>query len=251
MSKSSEPLTRPELVIYTAMGGFGIWLVYLIGWIPSPIAFTDVWTTHGSMWDGLTSVWYIFVWGLAITMVISLASIIKRQPRSVEPGELLMKGIAISLFAGVVEELAFRWFLLFGGMFALTILNFITFGLVEWVNTWALIPLTNWLTFGMLSPQLTGYGSWVFGAAIIFANGSFRDAHESNGLFAYLNAWAIGIVFFYLMFNYGLLTAIVAHVLYDLCIFTTAAIGMAFQPRMHKYGVGTTLQELLLKRQAR
>jgi hypothetical protein len=230
MASSVRGATQIELVIGAAIIGLFVWFAYSIGWIPSPIGFTDVWIAHGSMGDGLASVWYIFLWGVGFTLASFILTGMYKKSRTVTPGEVAIEGLGVSLFAGVVEELAYRWFMLFGGMFILNVLNFLTFGLIKWLNVELFIPLTNWLTFGILSPQLTD-NSWLFGAAIVFANSSFRDAHEHKGFITYVNAWILGIVFFYVMFNYGLLTAIVAHVLYDLCIYATLAVCVSLQPK--------------------
>lgn len=231
MDRSAKGVSYLQLIGLTVALGLFVWFAHSVGWILSPIGFTDVWIAYGTMGDGLASVWYIFAWGVAFTAASFVFTGMYKKSRAVTPGEVALEGLGVSLFAGVVEELLYRWFMLFGGMFLLNILNFLTFGLVKWVNVELLIPVTNWLTFGILSPQLTNDSSWLFAAAIIFANSSFRDAHEHRGFITYINAWILGIVFFYVMFNYGLLAAIVTHVLYDLCIYATLAVGVALQPK--------------------
>ena len=115
----------------------------------------------------------------------------------------------------------------------LPFLNLITFGLLEWLYTNVLVPVANWATFGALSEFLFHPASWVVGAAIISANGFFRDGHKGNGFIGWVNSWFIGMVLFYLMLNYGLWTAIVAHILYDVVVFTAVAIATSWQPTMY------------------
>jgi hypothetical protein len=39
-----------------------------------------------------------------------------------------------------------------------------------------------------------------------------------------VNSWFLGMVLFYIMFHYGLLSAIIVHFIYDFIIFTIRAI---------------------------
>jgi hypothetical protein len=70
----------------------------------------------------------------------------------------------------------------------------------------------------------------LIGAALVLASVKFRDAHHEEdlpwflNLFRKINAWFGGMVMFWLMLNFGLLTAIVAHVLYDAIVFTIGAV---------------------------
>jgi hypothetical protein len=122
-------------------------------------------------------------------------------------------------------------------MIVLPFLNFLLFGfipgyegLLHWLYGYAFVPLADFVTFGALHDMLFHPVSWTIGAAIITANGSFMDAHEQNGIFNQINSWFIGMVMFYLMFHYGLLTAIVAHVLYDVVVFACAALAASWRP---------------------
>ncbi|MGV9002024.1 MAG: hypothetical protein ACOH18_03685 [Candidatus Saccharimonadaceae bacterium] len=189
----------------------------------------DLWQTNGTVIDGLGKVWFIFAWGIAVTLLAAVIS--SRKPRDYSRGYIFGFGAWVSLHAGIFEELMYRWLRFSIAMVILPLTNFILFGfipgnegLVHWVYESLLIPVANWSTFGALHEYLYDPRSWVIGAAIISANGKFREDHEANGLFSQVNAWFLGMVFFYLTFHYGLFTAIVAHVLYDMAIFTVAAI---------------------------
>jgi Type II CAAX prenyl endopeptidase Rce1-like len=61
----------------------------------------------------------------------------------------------------------------------------------------------------------------ILGAAVISSNATFRRAHQQLGYLVVLNSWIIGIVLFWLMFNYGLVASIIAHIAYDLVVFAT------------------------------
>ena len=188
----------------------------------------DLWVSDPDILAGISKVWFIFVWGGAFTFIVGI--LLVGTPRTLSPGFVLGNGLWLSLNAGVFEELLYRWLRFSIAMIILPFLNLITFGILEWVYTVVLVPLANWATFGALSEYLFHPASWVIGAAIVSANGSFRDGHKKNGFIGWVNSWFIGMVFFYLMFNYGLQTAIVAHVLYDVVIFVIVALITSWQP---------------------
>lgn len=188
----------------------------------------DLWLNNPDILAGISKVWFLFAWGIVATLIIGI--LVRKASRTNDPGLIFGKGIWLSINAGFFEELIYRWLRFSVAMIVLPFLNLITFGLVKWVYEFILIPIANWVTVGALSEFLFHPASWVIGAAIISANGSFRDAHKANGLINAVNSWFIGMVFFYLMFNFGLVTAIVAHVLYDICVFTTMAITMSWRP---------------------
>lgn len=158
---------------------------------------------------GITQVWFIFAWVLALSLV--------QSPVHYWEDKLALTGRAIwlSLNAGFWEELIYRWLAFFWAMIMLPFFDWITFGFVHWCFQTIFIPVTNWLTLGAFTPQMTA-PNWVLGGAIISATASFRNAHASHGIFGWANSWFIGMVFFWLVLHYGLATAIVAHILYDL-----------------------------------
>lgn len=208
-------------------------VLFLVGhqWIPIPFGFWDLWTQQGSILNGLQSVWWIFAWGFGATLLVNIIAAVNKTPREQTPGKAFVYGVAVSFLAGFTEEIVFRWLRFILSMFVMMALNFITFGLVKWFYVTLMIPFVNWLTFGFLAPQLTDASSWIFAAAIIAANSAFQQGHEYLGLLGYVNSWFLGMVMFWLMFNYGLWTAIVAHVAYDLCVFSTRAVMMNFRPK--------------------
>ena len=205
----------------------------LKSWIDAPITFMGIWTSHGSMASGLQAVWFIFAWAIGLTLLTGLFRAIRKEPRTHEPSRIFVKGTWLGLNAGFFEEIVYRWLMLFGAMITIKFFNIVTFGLVKWLYTIILIPLANWASFGLLDPQLGGAYGWLFAAAIVSANVQFRKGHEYLGLFGMINSWYLGLIMFYLVFNYGLWTAIVAHILYNLCIFWARSLTASMQPRNH------------------
>jgi hypothetical protein len=222
------------LYIRTFIIMLGIFLVLSIFWGQYALfSIQDLSSQNANLFEGLGKVWFIFAWGVVVTLLAGI--ITSRMPRDYSPSYVLGHGIWVSLNAGVFEELIYRWLRFSVAMITLPFFNLITFGLLKWAYQTFLIPIADFATFGALHDYLFHPASWVIGAAIISANGSFRDGHEGNGWFSYVNSWFIGMVFFYLMFNYGLFTAIIAHVLYDVAIFVVSAFAMSWRPVARSY----------------
>jgi hypothetical protein len=172
---------------------------------------------------GLGHVWFIFAWGAGVTLFALFA--LNQRRTSDDPRHIgVVKALWLSANAGVLEEIIFRALIFLNAMVILVFVNFISFGLVGWLYAHWFVPLANLVTFHALQPELMGHHSWVFGAAIVSASMEFRDAHKHLGFIGWVNAWFLGMVLFWLVFNYGLLTAIVAHFLYDAIIFVLRAL---------------------------
>ncbi|QFQ99504.1 hypothetical protein F9278_28895 [Streptomyces phaeolivaceus] len=208
--------------------------LYFLGsiWIDQPFGFWEVWRIPNDVLGGIAGTWYLLVWGLAVTLLFSVIAIVQGIPRLLPPGTAVGLGLWDSVNAGFFEELRFRWLFLLSAPPGLALLNLITFGLVEWLYTVVLVPLADTVTLGILAPQLTG-SEWLVGAAIVSVNGGFRASHNDQrglaGIFRLVNSWFIGMLLFYLLFNYGLWAAITVHILYDIVVFTTAALMSVFR----------------------
>jgi len=173
---------------------------------------------HGqSMLTGLADVWFIFVWAFLVTLIVTLI-VGSRRRGPLEPGERFIVEAWASVHAGLFEEIIYRWLSFFSAMIVLPFLNLITFGFVKWLYVTILIPVTDFMTLHALSPELHSPLGWTVGAAIVSASWSFSREHKTRGIVGVVNSWFIGLVLFYVVFHYGIGTAIVAHILYDLVI---------------------------------
>lgn len=186
--------------------------------------------SKGSLWDGLSQVWFIFAWGFGVQLLLQLRHVWKRRPREADMGLLLRHGIWISFNAGLFEELIFRTYGFLATIIGLRYLDQVAHGVFQWVATQALLPVTNILTLGLFKRELTG-GDWALGAAVILGSLFFRSAHRHYGKLAKANVWFIGMVMFWLLFNYGLIAAILAHFLYDAAVYIAIALTSPLQPR--------------------
>jgi hypothetical protein len=225
-----DPFERGPLSVTAGYLVNGIILVvlYALLWLVARdwmvLDATALWKPGADIGEAFQRVWFIFIWGVGSTLLlqalVARAGYVRPHHR---PSEILLKGAWISLNAGFFEEVFYRWLGFFVTMVFIRALNAITFGLVEWVYTTLLLPVANVITFGVLAPQLINHSQWILGAAVISANATFRRAHRQFGLLSVANAWFLGITFFWLMFNYGLLSSILVHAAYDLVVFATLA----------------------------
>ncbi len=213
------------LIVWTVAGWLGAdqWM---------PVSFGSLWH-RGDVVAALRHVWFIFVWAVAVTFVVGVAAIVMRVPRLESPATVLWRGNWVSLNAGVFEEVIWRGLVFCIAMFLFKLLSVIP--LVGWLFHLfygdVLIPLADFTSLHTLHPQLSG--NWVVAAAIVSSNASFRDEHAWLGWFGYVNSWFIGIVMFWLVFHYGMVSAMAAHVVYDMLAFSTGAVLSAFRPRVY------------------
>lgn len=276
-----------------------LWIVTAV-WpevIPFRVFGEPFWGARGTFGAWVSSVWWIFAWGVGVNLItgaianaeanssFTLEKFLRRR-REPDSAEILSIGTVVSLFAGVTEELAFRWLLylsaivtlvfmnwLWGTVFAFIFLGFLGIALtaaaakassrgnilppilvggfcgvglilliahggfldpIKWIYDVLLVPLADFTTFHKLHEYLyatnvhTPY-AWAAGGAIVSANAFFRDGHKYQGPLGVVNSWFIGMVFFWVMFTYGVFPAMVVHFLYDFLIFATVAFMRLFR----------------------
>lgn len=220
--------------VTTAIAAF-IVVLFVEGLWPNVIPFTlfQFWKLDGSIGDVLKASWPVFAWGAGISF---LFTVITRNDRDVNRNAeaILGVGCLFSAWAGVVEEIAFRWLIFYGQIIGYKVLNWLFFGWAgfepfEWIYLHIEAPIANFVTLGYLETILfNGFGLSV-GAALLTSNGKFRDEHIYQGLLGLINSWFIGMFFFYLMFQYGLIASIITHFLYDMFIFVVLYIDAAIE----------------------
>jgi hypothetical protein len=222
--------------IWSSLLCLEIWFVNK--WFPGTIPFTfwELWQDWSVSLSSILHTWPVFLWGIGVTTYYSYHT--QNEPHENRYAErYLTKGFAISLLAGVCEEIVFRWLLFFVAIATVCFLNWCTFGLWAWFYGVALGPVADFFTGHYLHHILfnyNGYG-WAVGSAVIYSNSRFRDGHKYQGLTGLINSWFIGMCMFYIMFEHGLLTAIVTHFLYDMFIFAIRYIDAAIERRQGLY----------------
>lgn len=82
-----------------------------------------------------------------------------------------------------------------------------------------MVYVIHFTTLTLMDPVLYGNNhnaGFIFGA--VAANAWFRDGHKYQGPLGIVNSWYAGMVLLYATVTYGLLTAIVVHILYDVIL---------------------------------
>jgi len=189
-----------------------------------PFGFFDLWHVNGNLtiWAGYT--WPILAWGFLLATCISVFTK-NTWEKNKNAEKNLLRGYGISAFAGITEEIGFRWIIFMATIISVKLTNFLFFGWLgfgiwEWFQIHFFGPVGNFLTLGLLSEQLVNPTNWVIGAAILSANAFFRDGHKYQGTLGYVNSWFCGMFFFSVALRFGLPIAIAVHFLYDGIIFT-------------------------------
>lgn len=200
-----------------------------------PYGFFELWTSKGEVIDWLKTALPVFGWGAGFTAFVSI--ITRNKPEENRYAEeYLQRGFFVSIRAGLMEEVLFRWLLFLFMIPFVKVMNFILlgfagFGLVELLHVHIMGPIANFFTLHLLAEQLVNPAIWFIGAGLLAANSRFRDGHKYLGFIGFVNSWFIGMFFFYLMFKYGLLAAILVHFLYDLFIFVVRYIDCVIERR--------------------
>ncbi|MBI5004235.1 CPBP family intramembrane metalloprotease [Candidatus Kaiserbacteria bacterium] len=213
------------------MVGIGIYVWHMSD--AFPFGFWQFWNIQGSLSQAIIGAWPIYLWGAGLTALVAFT---RWNGYRAKPLHIFTIGFLISLFAGVFEEIKYRWLLFFVVMAMIPLgdwlmLGFMGYHPIQWIYVSVICPVANFFTLGYLEPYLlNGYG-WAVAAAIISVNGKFRNGHKYLGTFGYVNSWFLGMYFFWVVFHYGLIAAIIIHFLYDLFIFTVPAIDAVLENR--------------------
>jgi len=222
--KTFSSIALGALILFAIGGWFG-------NWSGNERGLWWAWSYKTDLFAGLTNVWYIFAWAFLYTGVAVAFLIRRRKPSVNSASSQFWGGLWMSVKAGVLEELVFRWLLVLSAPVLVTIVNAITFGGFRWLHLHILLPVANWATLGILEPQLHA-SNWVMAASILWAAGAFRNGHAYLGPVGYVNSWFIGMIMFYVVFNYGLITAMVVHFVYDAIILSIIALSVVFRPKV-------------------
>jgi hypothetical protein len=225
------PTTKFLVTIVFSLTFYGI-----CNLIASPVPFT-----LGTFWY-LPETWEPFwwaiapmlVWGCAINIIFTAAH------KGDHPGEILVAGTLVSLHAGILEELVYRWAAFYAAIISVKIGDFLLGGFMfphglTWVfHNYVVGHIVNFTTFGFLNDFIFHPTTWAIGAGMIAVNATFRDGHKYQGFWGFWNSWFCGMYLFYVMFTYGLPAAIITHFLYDFIIFATIAAKVAVLPNSMK-----------------
>jgi len=163
-------------------------------------------------WYALLNLFLIFV----VRKRLEQTSRIIRLPPLPDYRAIRTFGIGIGVIGAVIEELIFRWLWFLHSIVILKIINFILLGfidlgIIERMHIYVFGPIFDLITFHKLHDVIFHESGWAVGAAMIASNALFRDGHKYQGFLGTTSAWVAGMYFFWLLFNHGLLSAIIIH----------------------------------------
>lgn len=213
-----------NFLVWAVSAAILVLLVKLVAPSVIPYGFFEFWNTRGTVKEWLWSAHFVFAWGFGITIISSIFTRnSQKENDNAEAG--YVGGIITSILAGVLEEISFRWLIFLSAIATTKFFNWLLFGFagwgfLKWLHLTIFGPLANFFTMGFLENQLINPEMWAVGAAMLYANGLFRDGHKYQGLFGLINSWFGGMFFFWMMYTYGLPAAILVHFLYDFGIYT-------------------------------
>lgn len=239
MSEENEKKARNYL-FYACTGLLTILIVNRVWPGVIPFETLAVWRTTGDVGDWLAAGWPFLAWGFGIQAVILLAHwearFMKNAFQEASAWEILKAGTLVSLWAGVMEELSFRWLIFYANIVWVKVANFFVFGflgfgLARFFHLNLFGPIADYTTLGSLHAFLFSPVTWAVGGSMLVTNAVFRDGHTYQGWFGRLNSWFLGMAFFWLMFRFGLPAAILIHFLYDFVIFGTIALFATIRKR--------------------
>jgi len=184
-----------------------------------PFRFFEFWSNKDVL-GGIFASWPIFAWGAGATFVLKFIFSSDSEDEDVPYLWDMLK----SFFAGLLEEITYRWVFFFSFIVFAAVFDSVSFGIVHWFYINIEVPVVSFVTLGKMEWIFSWKGSWVVGAAALNTTNSFSKGHNYLGPLGTVNAWFLGWFFFYLLANYGILAAIVSHILYDIVVFTVAHI---------------------------
>ncbi|MCX6744176.1 MAG: CPBP family glutamic-type intramembrane protease [Candidatus Parcubacteria bacterium] len=204
-----------------------------------PFSFFEFWHIKFTIKEGLQAALPIFGWGIflkTISIIFRPVWLSREIIKQVDPDVFIGKGIFDSLRAGIFEEIGFRWLFFFNSIAITKLMNFILLGfmdhgIVKWVFLTIIAPISNWMSFDLLQGYIYNPLGWFVGAAMLTVNAAFREGHKYQGPIGWLNSWYVGLFFFWLMFNYGIPTAILAHIIYDVVLFCEEYVYLSYCKR--------------------
>ncbi len=211
-------------------------LVYIVELLwpgVAPYRLFELWRPHGKPSEWLLVTLPLIAWGVSVTAWHAITT--KNDPRLNRYAErVFAEFFMLSLWAGVVEEVCFRWLLFLGGIVVLKAVNGLAFlilgiGLLQELQVFVLGPVANFLTVGCLHEHLNEPSRWAVGLSMLISNGFFRAGHMHSGWFGTISSWFVGMYLFGISMAYGLPAAIITHVYYDLLIFLVVYLDMVYE----------------------
>lgn len=211
-----------------------------------PFVFEEFLFFKGAWWEPIWAAWPLFLIGFVINFWKMATTTNPPEVQKNAP-TIPIHGLSTSLFAGIMEEVVFRWVLLYGYMGILWILNDVTAYLFD-------VPILKIITevvFGGFTTIIVGNaqdilvhpaawtigaaaGTWTLGLAILPSVMKFQQGHLYQGVTGWIFSGFAGLVFFHIMFNYGLFAGMWVHFLFDMMVFLMLFVDVLLEEQAGK-----------------
>ena len=193
----------------------------------------EFWEIKTPLTEAVTNMWPLYLWGIVGTVGLNIYYSDQQPTMGDDIGMFAQSIIPISLWAGITEEIIYRWLMFLMVIVTIQATDWILLGfadlhMIQWLIVNITAPVSNFLTLGFLEPYLLNT-NWAVGAAVIVSCHNFQKGHAHQGTIGYLNSWFMGMCFFWVMFNHGIIVAMLAHVIYDIVVFSTLYTMMAIR----------------------
>ena len=163
--------------------------------------------------------WYIF-FTITISNFIGLFVFDNIRVETKKPVDQLIGGSIASIFAGISEEIVYRWLWFFSAIGTIALTDWFSGGFLFGHGLTYLVYIftkyfVNLATFGILTDYIYS-PNWLVGAAMMTAALEFRKGHEQYGVTGYWFSWYFGLFTQVIVFKFGIMPAIVVHILVDM-----------------------------------
>lgn len=199
----------------------------VLPWQAVPFHFEYFWPLNGTFWQALWSCWPLFAVGFALNLW-KMATTTNPPEVQASASSIPWSGFLTSVSAGVLEEIVFRWILLYGFMGLIwTIANVVYPNLEFLVN-----DNLSWLTtllIGNNTQILDVVGVWTLPLAFALSNFKFQQGHLYQGLTGFIFSTIGGFFFARVFFQYSLFYAIIIHFLFDWMVFLMLYIDLKIE----------------------
>lgn len=230
----------PNYVFLAALVAAGIGLVVRIffPWEAIPFRFGQFLRFDGRWWEPFLFASPLFVIGFLLNISKMATSI--NPPEVHENAPMIpINGVMVSIFAGVMEEICFRWVFFYGAMsfywiVGLGLSTLLTADVSAWF-THDPLRLFNLFLAGFKPELVSLPGGWTLGLAVLASNWKFQQGHLYQGKVGATFAFAGGFLFFWITFRYGLLASMLVHFVFDLSVFAMLFVDVLIEQAMGYY----------------
>lgn len=195
--------------------GVFIILIFIQKFFPGfiPLDTFQLWSLKTNLWEtAIISSWILFIW----SVVMAIISFVRNKKYFETNKSKTFADICFAaFFIALVEEMSFRWLLLFNIIWIVKLINLIFYQLIDFNIFLLLHPAIEIMTFSYIDEIAYPFG-WSVQMSIIFANIIFTISHFQQKRLGMVSAWFVGLYFFYIALQYDIVICMIIHLLYNM-----------------------------------